>query len=77
MWKKGKMDGYSVHEALYQNFETHGPWVRFRFKSALNWPLRPYSENVLNPRKSYSLLPYKGLYMILVKFDPHAISKVI
>lgn len=36
MWKKSKMNGHSVHEAPYQNFETHGPWVRFTPKGALN-----------------------------------------
>jgi hypothetical protein len=46
---------YDVHEALYLNCEIDGPWVRGSGPRA--GPIWPHSENVLNLRKSSSLLP--------------------
>lgn len=54
MW--GKTKSYDVHEALYQNFEIHNPWVRAlgpRVGSV--WP---YRKNVWNLTKSSYLLQY-------------------
>jgi hypothetical protein len=49
------MHGYDVHKALYLNYEIHSPWVRG--SGPMIGPIWPYSENVLNLRKSSSLLP--------------------
>ena len=53
--RKDKMHSYDAHEALYLNFEIHGPWVR----GSGPWvgPIWPYSENVLHIRKFSSILP--------------------
>ena len=50
------MHDYDVQEALYQNGEIHDPWVRG--SGSRVGPIWPYSKNVLNLRKSSSLLPY-------------------
>lgn len=51
------MHGYDVYEALYQNCEICGPWVRCSGPTAE--PIWPYtsSENVSSPRKSSAPLP--------------------
>ena len=45
-----------VHEALYLNCEIHDPSVRG--SGSRVGPIWPNSNNVLNHRKSSSLLPY-------------------
>ena len=50
------MHDYGVHEAVYLNCKFDDPWVRGSGPRA--GPIWPYSENVLNLRKSSSLLPY-------------------
>ena len=49
------MHDYDVHEAVYLNCKFDHPLVRGSGPRA--GPIWPYSENVLNLRKS-SLLPY-------------------
>ena len=50
------MHDYDVHEAVYLNCKFDDPWVRGSGPRAGS--IWPYSENVLNLRKSSSLLPY-------------------
>ena len=49
------ISGYKVHEALYQNCEIHDLFV-MRSSSRVG-PIWPCSKNVLNLKKSSSLLP--------------------
>lgn len=51
------MHDYDVLEALYQNCEIHGPWVRD--SGSRVGPMWPYSKNVLTLRKYSSQLPLK------------------
>ena len=50
------MHDYDVHEALYLNCEIHDHWVRG--SGSRVGPIWPNSKNILNLRKSSSLLPY-------------------
>ena len=50
------MHDYGVHEAVYLNCKFDDPWVMGSGPRA--GPIWPYSGNVLNLRKSSSLLPY-------------------
>ena len=64
------MHGYDVHEALYQICEIHGPWVRG--SGSRVGPIWSYSKNVLNLRKSSSLLLY-----IFVKNSRHGYDVLV
>lgn len=58
------MHGYYVHKALNRYCEFHGP--RVKGSGSRVGPIWPYSKNLSNPRKYFSLL-----YCIFVKHEMH------
>lgn len=48
-FEKYYVHDYNVHEALYQKYEIHSPWVKDSFRAGLIWI---YSKNVINLRIS-------------------------
>lgn len=68
-FRKKLIENYDVQKLIFLNCEIRVPWVRdLGLRSWLNWP---YCENVLNVRKSFSLLQYIFEINIINGSDVH------